>query len=83
MSIFTWIVLGLSAGWIASKLVNRTSGRAVVDIVLGIAGACIGGSVFSCFRAALIRGLGVRSSVLPWLDQSSSSPRATPSPAGA
>ncbi len=43
MSILSWIVLGLIAGFIASKLVNKTGEGILLDIALGIVGAVIGG----------------------------------------
>ena len=36
MSILAWIVLGLIAGFIASKLVNRSGGSLVLDLLLGV-----------------------------------------------
>ena len=36
MSILAWIVLGLIAGFIASKLVNRTGGSLILDLLLGV-----------------------------------------------
>jgi len=47
MSILAWIVLGLIAGFIASKLVNKSGEGLVLDIVLGIAGAFVGGFIFT------------------------------------
>ena len=47
MSILSWIVLGLIAGFIASKLVNRTGEGILLDIALGIVGAVIGGYLTS------------------------------------
>jgi uncharacterized membrane protein YeaQ/YmgE (transglycosylase-associated protein family) len=47
MSIIGWIVLGLIAGFIASKLVNKTGSGLLLDIVLGIAGAFVGGYLFT------------------------------------
>jgi len=35
MSILAWLVLGLIAGFIASKIVNKTGEGVVLDIVLG------------------------------------------------
>jgi uncharacterized membrane protein YeaQ/YmgE (transglycosylase-associated protein family) len=45
MNIISWLVLGLIAGFIASKLVNKTGEGIMLDIVLGIVGAFIGGFV--------------------------------------
>jgi len=43
MSILAWIVLGLIAGFIGSKLVNKSGEGVLLDIILGIVGAVIGG----------------------------------------
>jgi uncharacterized membrane protein YeaQ/YmgE (transglycosylase-associated protein family) len=45
MGIIAWIVLGLVAGFIASKLVNKTGEGLAGDIILGIIGAVVGGFV--------------------------------------
>jgi uncharacterized membrane protein YeaQ/YmgE (transglycosylase-associated protein family) len=47
MSIISWIVLGLIAGFIGSKLVNKTGEGFSLHVVLGIVGAVIGGWLFS------------------------------------
>jgi uncharacterized membrane protein YeaQ/YmgE (transglycosylase-associated protein family) len=47
MSILGWLVLGLIAGFIASKVVNKTGQGLIVDILLGIAGAFVGGFLFT------------------------------------
>ncbi len=64
MSIIAWIVLGLIAGFIGSKIVNRTGEGLVLDIVLGIVGAVVGGFVFSLFGAAGVTGLNIYSLVV-------------------
>ena len=51
MSILAWIVLGLIAGFIGSKLVNKTGEGVILDIVLGVVGALVGGYLFSIFGA--------------------------------
>jgi uncharacterized membrane protein YeaQ/YmgE (transglycosylase-associated protein family) len=56
MSILGWIVLGLIAGFIASKVVNKAGEGLVMDIVLGIVGALIGGWLFSMIGQAGITG---------------------------
>jgi uncharacterized membrane protein YeaQ/YmgE (transglycosylase-associated protein family) len=43
MSILAWIVLGLIAGFLASKIVNKAGEGIILDIVLGIVGAVVGG----------------------------------------
>ncbi len=52
MSILGWIVLGLISGFIASKLINKTGEGLVMDIVLGVVGAFVGGFVFNNFFGA-------------------------------
>jgi hypothetical protein len=43
LSIIAWIILGRIAGFIASKIVNRTGEGVVLDVLLGIGGAVVGG----------------------------------------
>ena len=61
MSILAWIVLGLVAGFIGSKLVNKTGEGVVLDIVLGIVGAVVGGFLFNLFGASGVTGLNIYS----------------------
>ncbi len=44
-----WIVLGLIAGFIGSKIVNNTGQGLLVDILLGVVGAVVGGFLFNQF----------------------------------
>jgi len=46
MTVVAWILLGLIAGFIGSKILTKTGGGIVLDIVLGIVGALVGGLVF-------------------------------------
>ena len=57
MSLLAWIVLGLISGFIGSKIVNRTGEGFVLDLVLGIVGAVVGGFLFNLFGAAGVSGL--------------------------
>ena len=61
MSLLSWLLLGLVAGFIGSKLVNRTGEGIVRDILLGILGAFIGGFLFNLFGAAGVTGLNLYS----------------------
>ena len=54
MSIFGWALLGLVSGFLGSKIVNRSGEGAILDMVLGIAGAIVGGYLF---RLVGIRGV--------------------------
>ena len=47
MTIIGWLILGLIAGFIASKIVNKSGEGIFLDIVLGIAGAFVGGFIFT------------------------------------
>jgi uncharacterized membrane protein YeaQ/YmgE (transglycosylase-associated protein family) len=61
MSIIGWIVLGLIAGFIASKIVNKSGAGIVMDIVLGIVGALVGGFIFGLFGHAGVTGFNLPS----------------------
>ncbi len=61
MSFLAWIVLGLLAGFIGSKLVNKTGEGFFLDILLGIVGAVLGGWLFSTFGAPGVTGLNLYS----------------------
>jgi uncharacterized membrane protein YeaQ/YmgE (transglycosylase-associated protein family) len=61
MSILAWIVLGLIAGFIGSKLVNKSGEGFFLDIVLGIVGAVVGGWVFNFFGASGVSGVNIYS----------------------
>ncbi len=61
MSILAWIILGLIAGFIGSKIVNRSGEGVMLDIVLGVIGAVVGGFLFNQFGAAGVTGLNVYS----------------------
>ena len=61
MSFFMWILLGLIAGFIASHLVNHRGEGMVLDILLGIVGALIGGWLFHLFGHEGVNGLNLHS----------------------
>jgi len=61
MSWLIWIILGLIAGFIGSKIVNKKGEGLLVDILLGIVGAVVGGWVFSIFGAHGVTGLNLYS----------------------
>jgi uncharacterized membrane protein YeaQ/YmgE (transglycosylase-associated protein family) len=61
MSILAWIILGLLAGFIGSKIVNKSGEGVILDIVLGIVGAIIGGYLFTAFGATGVTGLNIYS----------------------
>jgi uncharacterized membrane protein YeaQ/YmgE (transglycosylase-associated protein family) len=59
MGLISWIILGLIAGFIGSKIVNKTSEGLILDIVLGVIGAVIGGYLFNLFGAQGVTGLNL------------------------
>lgn len=61
MSILAWIVLGLVAGFIGSKIVNKSGEGLIRDIILGVVGAVVGGWLFTTFGAAGVTGLNLYS----------------------
>ena len=61
MSIVGWLVLGLIAGFIASKIVNHTGSGVVVDIALGIVGAIVGGWIFHAVGHVGVDGFNIYS----------------------
>jgi uncharacterized membrane protein YeaQ/YmgE (transglycosylase-associated protein family) len=65
MGIISWIILGLIAGFIASKIVNRTGSGLVLDLVLGMVGAAVGGLFFSgIFGMSGVTGLNIWSIIV-------------------
>src|SRR5580693_9928385 len=64
MSFIAWIVLGLIAGFIASKLVNKTGDGLILDILLGIVGAVVGGWLFNAFGMAGVTGVNIYSLIV-------------------
>jgi uncharacterized membrane protein YeaQ/YmgE (transglycosylase-associated protein family) len=64
MSILAWIVLGLIAGFIASKIYVGTGQGMLLDIVLGIVGAVVGGYLFTAFGATGITGFNIWSMIV-------------------
>lgn len=64
MGIISWIILGVIAGFIGSKVVNKSGQGFLMDIVLGIVGAIVGGVIFSAFGATGITGLNIYSLIV-------------------
>ena len=54
MGIIAWIVLGLIAGWIASKIMHGEGSGLLMNLVLGVVGAFVGGLLIS-----VVGGVGV------------------------
>ena len=61
MSFLAWIVLGLIAGFIGSKIVNKSGDGLFLDIILGIVGAVVGGWLAGFFGLAGVSGVNLYS----------------------
>jgi uncharacterized membrane protein YeaQ/YmgE (transglycosylase-associated protein family) len=61
MSLFVWILLGLVAGLIASHIVNHRGEGIVLDTLLGVVGAIVGGWLFNSFGHTGVTGLNTHS----------------------
>jgi uncharacterized membrane protein YeaQ/YmgE (transglycosylase-associated protein family) len=57
MSFLAWIVLGVLAGFIGSKIVNKRGEGLFLDIILGIVGAIVGGWLFNAMGASGVTGV--------------------------
>jgi uncharacterized membrane protein YeaQ/YmgE (transglycosylase-associated protein family) len=61
MGVLAWLVLGLIAGFLASKIVNHSGSGVLMDIVLGIVGAIVGGWLFDTLGGMPITGFNIYS----------------------
>jgi uncharacterized membrane protein YeaQ/YmgE (transglycosylase-associated protein family) len=59
MGILAWVLLGLVAGFIASKIVNKQGAGCLLDIVLGIIGAFVGGIIFNALGGIGVTGFNL------------------------
>jgi uncharacterized membrane protein YeaQ/YmgE (transglycosylase-associated protein family) len=64
MSLLAWLVVGLVAGWLASMIINRRGEGMLLDILLGVVGAFVGGIVFHFFGHAGVNGINVHSIIV-------------------
>ena len=61
MTILAWLILGLIAGWLASRFMGAGGYGLIGDIVLGILGAVAGGWLASMFLGLDVTGLNLTS----------------------
>jgi uncharacterized membrane protein YeaQ/YmgE (transglycosylase-associated protein family) len=61
MSVLGWIVFGLICGFTASRIVNKRGEGCVLNVVLGIIGACVGGFIFTSIGGRGITGFDLYS----------------------
>ena len=64
MGIVSWIILGLIAGFIGSKIVDKQGQGLWLNIALGIVGALVGGFLFDLFGATGVTGLNLYSMIV-------------------
>ena len=64
MSIIAWLILGLIAGFIASRIVNKAGAGFILNIVLGIVGAIVGGFLFSLIGHEGVTGFNLYSMIV-------------------
>jgi uncharacterized membrane protein YeaQ/YmgE (transglycosylase-associated protein family) len=64
MGVLSWIILGLIAGFIGSKIVDRRGQGFWLDTALGIVGALVGGFLFDLFGASGVSGLNIYSMIV-------------------
>ena len=64
MSVLGWMIFGLITGFIASKVVNAHGAGCVIDIVLGLVGAMVGGFIFTRIGAHGVTGFNIYSMVV-------------------
>jgi uncharacterized membrane protein YeaQ/YmgE (transglycosylase-associated protein family) len=61
MGIVSWIILGMIAGYIGSRIVDNHGQGLWLNIALGIIGAIVGGFLFDLFGAKGVTGLNIYS----------------------
>jgi uncharacterized membrane protein YeaQ/YmgE (transglycosylase-associated protein family) len=64
MGIIAWLVLGLLAGFIGSKIVNKTGEGMLMDILIGIVGALLGGWIAGFFGFNGVTGVNIPSLIV-------------------
>jgi uncharacterized membrane protein YeaQ/YmgE (transglycosylase-associated protein family) len=64
MGIIAWLVLGLLAGFIGSKIVNKTGEGMLMDIMIGIVGALLGGWIAGFFGFNGVTGVNIPSLIV-------------------
>jgi uncharacterized membrane protein YeaQ/YmgE (transglycosylase-associated protein family) len=64
MGIISWIILGLIAGFIGSKIVDSQGQGLWLNIALGIVGALVGGFLFNLFGASGVSGVNLYSMIV-------------------
>jgi uncharacterized membrane protein YeaQ/YmgE (transglycosylase-associated protein family) len=55
---FAWIVVGLLAGWLAGKITRGRGFGCIVNVLLGLIGAVIGGWIFARLNVSALGFFG-------------------------
>jgi uncharacterized membrane protein YeaQ/YmgE (transglycosylase-associated protein family) len=64
MGIFAWIVVGLIAGFLGSKIINKRGEGLIRDILLGVLGAIVGGRLAGYFGFGRVSGINIQSLII-------------------
>jgi len=65
MGLIAWIIFGALAGWVASKLTGRDDQMGcLMNIVVGVIGAFIGGAIVSLFSGGFSIGFNLTSFIV-------------------
>lgn len=64
MGIIAWVILGLLAGWIASKMVYGSGSGLVMNLVLGVVGAFVGGLLVGLLGGSGVTGFNIWSLIV-------------------
>lgn len=68
MGILLWIIFGALVGWVASMIMGTDANQgAVLNIVVGIIGAVLGGYIMSFFGESGVSGFNLYSFVVALL----------------
>jgi uncharacterized membrane protein YeaQ/YmgE (transglycosylase-associated protein family) len=61
MGLISWIILGLIAGYLAHRLIGQRGQGFLMNTVLGVIGAVVGGEVMSQLGRHAVTGLNIYS----------------------
>jgi uncharacterized membrane protein YeaQ/YmgE (transglycosylase-associated protein family) len=61
VGLISWIILGLIAGYIANRLTGQRGQGLVMNTVLGVVGAVVGGEVMTLLGRHEVTGLNIYS----------------------
>ena len=64
MSLLAWLILGLLAGFIGSKIVNKSGEGVLLDTLIGVIGAVVGGWIVGFLHWGPATGLNLYSLIV-------------------